>query len=175
MFKFEFAISYLYHREGIWAICSGASPHPRLKLLDRAHLAILLVRSKFADRAGQSLAWSGDQGYHGWWNITVWPVAAAPKIAPNLPKVQGLITRPEKPRYLTNTNISFLFVLNPTICFYLCFFYICTLFYNARGWGWVYLFKLILFHSVTFHHCSSHFSAAKQHWRTGHIIWSGQI
>ena len=62
-------------------------------------------------------------------------MAAAPKIAPNLPKVQGLITRPEKPRYLTNTKISFLFVLNPTICFYLCFFLHPYTFLQCKGVG----------------------------------------
>ena len=39
--------------------------------------------------ANPELGLSEDQG---WWNITVRRVAAAQKIGPNLPKVQGLIT-----------------------------------------------------------------------------------
>ena len=48
--------------------------------------------------ANPQLGLSEDQG---WWNITVRRVAPAQKIGPNLPKVQGLITGPEKPWYLT--------------------------------------------------------------------------
>ena len=87
----EFALIWylLPQREGIWVICCWS--RPRLKLLDRAHLAILLVRSKFADRrAGQSRGWSEDQGYHGaGGTLRSDPCRLPPKLLLICPKFKG--------------------------------------------------------------------------------------